>query len=82
MLRFANIPAVVPTFFDEVDFFPQVLANIGGPQSARFVEGQSPDISQPVGVNFRAGVSRSPAAIDGNLFANERVVGGNRIVAV
>ncbi len=61
--RFHDAPAVVAAVFDQVDHFPEVLADVARPQIAGLaIEGELPDVAQadavdlgrPVGVIRRA----------------------------
>src|SRR5262245_34582517 len=54
MRSFANRPPVVATLLHDVDFFPQVLTDVGRPEYCRLaVEGHPPDVAESVCVNLR-----------------------------
>ena len=54
MLGFTQVPAVVSPLGDQIDFFPEVLAHISGPElPVRPIEGHAPDVTDAVGVDFR-----------------------------
>src|SRR5262245_57722519 len=70
MLAFANAPAVVAAAHDDVDFLPELLADVADPYfTGRLVEAHPPWVANAVGPNLSAGAF----AID------ERVVGGSPV---
>lgn len=65
---FANAPAVVAAFFDDVDFFPEILADVGGPEELCYgIEGHAPDVAEAEGVDFSSCVG---AASEGVVLRN------------
>ena len=36
MLAFAQVPAVVAAFHNDIDLFPQILSDVGGPMGSGF----------------------------------------------
>ena len=67
---FAQVPAVVASLLDQVDFLPQVLTHVAAPQRARLaIESDAPRIAQPVGIDLGGLV----------LLADERIVRGNSV---
>src|SRR5207249_7743481 len=70
MESFAQPPAVVAPFGDEVDLFVEILTHIGGPQRPGLaVEAHAPYIPQPPGPGFRPRV----------LVTHERIVLGDGV---
>src|SRR5205823_10865733 len=68
--RFANAPAVVAALLDDVDFFPEILADVGSVEEfGDGIEGHAPDVANAEAVDFWAGVG----------LADEGVVFGNGI---
>ena len=60
---FANAPAVVAAILDQVDHFPQVLADVAGPEFAGLaVEAEFPDVSQADAVDLGCPVGRTSAS--------------------
>src|SRR6185436_6133339 len=56
---FALVPAVVFTLLDDVDLFPNVLADVGRPERAGlFVERHSPNVAEAQSPNLAASAGR------------------------
>src|SRR5437016_4503758 len=71
MAAFHDAPAVVAAFFDLVDRFPQILADLAGPQIAgRGVEADLPRLPDAI----RPDLAARP------LMIGKRIVGGNAVV--
>ena len=61
--RFAQIPTVVTPGHDHVDLFPDVLADVAGPQRATItVERQPPDVANAIGIDLGSGVRTRPTS--------------------
>lgn len=55
VLRLASAPAVVAAFFEQIDFFPEILADVGKPALAGLaVEGHPPRVTTTQREDFRA----------------------------
>src|SRR5678809_299679 len=75
MKRFADAPAVIPTFSNQINLFPQILANITRPEIPGLaIETESPDVPQAVRPDFL------PCPQPGHVrFSDKRVVRWNAV---
>src|SRR6185312_1810342 len=56
MKGLAGAPTVVAAFFDDVDFFENILADVPGPEFAGLaIEAHAPGVAHAVGENLLAG---------------------------
>ena len=90
---FANVPAVIAAFDDEVDFLPRVLAHVGGEEFMRAaaIERNAPRVAQAPGENLRAhsgvrvrerghlAVAKSVVAEIGDFAGGEGIVRRDRV---
>lgn len=60
MVPLGNVPTVISAISNDVDLFPFVLTDVTDPEfTGDSVEGESPRVSEPVGVDFGTGIRRA-----------------------